>query len=74
MSGNQTTTSATSDYCYGQGYDAASGNYEPSTAETIAQGADVLLCDKTGNSSSYEQGYKDGYNDTNPNASSHPPK
>jgi len=30
MSGDQTTTSWTSDYCYKQGYESASGNYEPS--------------------------------------------
>ena len=53
-SGNQqTTTSWTSDYCYSQAYDAASGNYEPSTAEAVGQGADVGFCQATNNLSSY---------------------
>lgn len=67
--GNQTSGSWTSDYCYGQGYEAASGDYSPSTSETVAQGGDVAFCSATGNSGSYEQGYKDGYTDTNVNAS-----
>ncbi|CAD8113760.1 unnamed protein product [Paramecium primaurelia] len=53
-------------YCYGQGYDAASGNYDPSTAEAVGQGFDALVCDLSGNKGAYEQGYKDGYNQTNP--------
>ncbi|CAD8125875.1 unnamed protein product [Paramecium sonneborni] len=56
-------------YCYGQGYDAAAGNYDPSTEETIAQGVDALICEVTGNGGAYQQGYIDGYNQTNPNAS-----
>lgn len=50
---SQSTQSASSAYCYGQGYDAASGNYEPTTSETVAQGADVAFCKASGNSSSY---------------------
>lgn len=71
MSGKQPPTKSwTSDYCYSQAYDAASGNYEPSTGESVGQGLDVGFCKVTGNSSSYEKGYTDGYKATNPNASS----
>jgi hypothetical protein len=30
-------------YFYNQGYDAATGNYEPSIAESVGQGVDCLL-------------------------------
>ena len=71
---HQTSKSGSSDYCYSQGYDAASGNYEPSLGEHAGQAADVAFCKVTGNESSYTQGYKDGYNDNNPNAGLKPAK
>lgn len=45
------STSAAGDYCYVSGYDAASGNYEPSTTKTVAQGVDSAICEITGHGS-----------------------
>ena len=61
------STSALGDYCYVAGYDAASGNYEPSISETVAQGVDAGICEYSGHGSDYTQGYTDGYNETNIN-------
>ena len=65
MSNNGTGMSG---YCYDAGYTAGSGNYEPSTSETVAQGVDAGVCEYSGHGSDYAQGYTDAYNDTNPNA------